>query len=406
MLRSNSKYKNNKKIRSRQHRKINDSKIKETKHKKSSLFSQLKSSKPMQVDLLFLGTIIILLMFGLIMVTSSSSESARYMNNDPLFFAKRQFIWAIISVIVMMVVSKVDYKFIKDKSFLILGISILLLIAIFVVGQKVNGSTRWINLGFLTFQPSEFAKLALITFLASSLSRNQDKLPIFTKGLLPHLAIVGFIAALIVLEPHFSATLLIVGTSIIMIYVAGAKLKHLLLLAAPVVAGGIAMVIISPYRLQRVTSFMDPFKDKLGDGWQIIQSLYAIGSGGLFGLGLGQSRQKFLYIPEPHNDFIFSILCEELGTIGAFLMIVLFIVLIWRGIRIAMKAPDTFSCLFVTGIISMVALEVIMNIAVVTSSMPVTGIPLPFFSYGGTSLLFLMTGMGIVLNISRYVERI
>jgi len=344
-------------------------------------------------------------MFGLVMVVSVSSESARFLNNDPYYFAKRQAIWAVISIIAMIFVSKIDYRKIQDKSLWILGMSVLFLVGVLIVGKTVNGGKRWIDLGFISFQPSEFAKLALIIFLANSLSKNRDKLGDFKTGLLPHLAVVGVIASLIILEPHFSATFLILITCMAMICVAGAKIKHLLLLATPIIAGGVCLIAMSPYRVQRVLSFLDPFKDKLGDGYQVIQSLYAIGSGGLFGLGLGKSRQKFLYIPEPHNDFIFSILCEELGWIGAIFMISLFIILIWWGISIAMRAPDRFSCLFIFGMMTLIAVETIINISVVTSSMPVTGMPLPFFSYGGTSLLFLMIGMGIILNISRYTTR-
>lgn len=219
---------------------------------------------------------------------------------------------------------------------------------------------------------------------------------------MPYFAVLGVFAGLLMLEPHFSVTVLILLTGVILLLVAGAKIKHFLLMAIPAVLGAAGLIIAEPYRLARVVSFLDPFADKQGDGWQVIQSLYAIGSGGIFGLGLGRSRQKFLYIPEPHNDFIFSILCEELGLIGATVVILLFMMLIYRGISIAIKAPDKFGCLVATGVTALIALQVIFNIAVVTSSMPVTGIPLPFFSAGGTALLVNMVFMGILLNISRY----
>ena len=219
--------------------------------------------------------------------------------------------------------------------------------------------------------------------------------------MLPNLVVIGLIAILLMMQPHFSATLLIVGVGVIMLFVGGVNWKHLAALAAPVVAGGFALVMSSEYRRARVFSFLDPFADPLGDGYQVIQSLYAIGSGGLFGLGLGQSRQKFSYIPEPQNDFIFSILCEETGFVGALTVILVFVFLIYRGIKIAMCAKDKEGALIAVGITSLIALQVIMNIAVVSSAMPVTGIPLPFFSYGGTALVIIMSCMGIMLNISR-----
>ena len=221
------------------------------------------------------------------------------------------------------------------------------------------------------------------------------------KRLLPNLLVVGLTALLLIIQPHFSATVLIVAVSVIMLFVGGVNWKHLAALGLPVIAGGAMLVMTSSYRRARVFSFMDPFADPLGDGYQVIQSLYAIGSGGLFGVGLGQSRQKFLYIPEPQNDFIFSILCEELGFIGAFVVIALFVFLVYRGFKIAMNAKDKEGSLIALGITSLIALQVIMNIAVVTSAMPVTGIPLPFFSYGGTALFIIMSCMGIMLNISR-----
>ena len=206
---------------------------------------------------------------------------------------------------------------------------------------------------------------------------------------------------MLMLQPHFSATVLIAGVGIVMLFVGGVNWKHLAALALPVVSLGTLLVMTSDYRRKRVFSFLDPFADKLKDGYQVVQSLYAIGSGGLFGLGLGQSRQKFLYIPEPQNDFIFSILCEEMGFVGALVVILLFVFLIFRGIKIAMSAKDKEGSLIAVGITTLVALEVIMNIAVVTSAMPVTGIPLPFFSYGGTALLAIMSCMGIMLNVAR-----
>lgn len=355
-----------------------------------------------QIDFPLLITIMALLALGLIMVFSASSESARYNFGNAYYFAQRQFIWAVISLAAMVVFANFDYHRLARLAFPILVISFLLLIAVLIVGDEIKGAKRWIDLGFTSLQPSETAKIAIIMFFSSSLSKNPNILDKFWKGLLPYLGVLGVFAGLLMLEPHFSGTVVLVCIGLMILFVAGAKISHLLMLGGPAVAAGWLLVITSEYRWRRITAFLDPFQDKLGDGWQIIQSLYAIGSGGLFGLGLGRSRQKFLYIPEPHNDFIFSILCEELGFVGAILTILLFAALIWRGIKIAMNAPDTLGSLMAMGITTLIAVEVIINIAVVTSSMPVTGMPLPFFSYGGTALLAIMCCMGILLNISRY----
>jgi len=203
-------------------------------------------------------------------------------------------------------------------------------------------------------------------------------------------------------QPHLSATLVICSVAAIILFCAGAKIRHFVLLGVPAVAGVFALVITSPYRYKRLVSFLDPWSDPQGGGWQVVQSLYAIGPGGLFGRGLGKSLQKFLYIPEPYNDFILAVLAEELGFIGVFTVLLLFLIFFWRGIKISINAPDVFGCLLAAGITSLIAVQVIINVAVVTSSMPVTGMPLPFFSYGGTSLVFLLSGIGILLNISKH----
>lgn len=362
----------------------------------------LKSKEKNPFDFSFFLIVLGLLAFGLIMVFSASSEAARVTYDDAFYFIRKQMIWAVISIIAMLITSKIHYKKLAQYAGLIMVVAIVLLVVVLIIGTDVNGGKRWLDFKIMNFQPSEAAKIALILFFANALSKNKDALKHFTTGLLPYLFMIGVVAALLMLEPHMSGTVVIVTIGVVMLFVAGARGTHLAAIGLPGLAGALVLIFTSEYRLQRVTSFMDPFKDKLGDGWQSIQSLYAIGSGGLFGLGLGRSRQKFLYIPEPQNDFIFAILCEELGLIGALVVIMLFIFLIYKGITIALNAPDTFSCLVATGITTLIAIEVIINIAVVTSSMPVTGMPLPFFSYGGTALLLHMVAMGIMLNISRY----
>jgi cell division protein FtsW len=353
-------------------------------------------------DFGFFITVMILLSFGLIMVFSASSASAFYDYNDSYYVIKRQLMWAVLGLFAMFFMAGFDYKRLSKLSVPIFVVSIILLIAVLIVGKEINGAKRWLGFGGLTIQPSEVAKLAVIIFFSSSLAKKKDKIKKFFTGLMPYLMILGVVAALVILEPHLSGTVVIALVSVILLFAAGARIFHFVILSLPAIAGLVIAVIVEPYRMRRIVSFLNPWEYKMNEGWQIIQSLYAIGSGGLFGLGLGRSRQKFLYIPEAQNDFIFSILCEELGFVGAATVLVLFLILIWRGIKIALNAPDTFGSLLATGIISLIAVQVLINIAVVTSSMPVTGMPLPFFSAGGSSLLFIMAGMGIVLNISRY----
>ncbi|MBE7034778.1 MAG: putative lipid II flippase FtsW [Ruminococcaceae bacterium] len=352
-------------------------------------------------DFGFLLTLIVLLTLGLIMVFSSSYPYAYYYFEDGLYFIKKQLMWAAIGTVAMICTAKYDYHNYKKYAGRILAVSLLLLAAVLVIGVEVKGAKRWLGFGGLTFQPSEVAKLGLIIFFAAGLSQLGNKIK-EGKFFMRYIAIMLAFMGLLLLEPHFSICIIIGLTLVTMMLVAGARIRHFALLAAPVIFGGIMLVIKEPYRLKRLTAFMDPFADALGSGWQIIQSLYAIGSGGLFGVGFGNSRQKFLYVSEPQNDFIFAIICEELGLIGAIAILCLFAVLLWRGMKIAISAPDSFGCLLVTGIMALIGIQIVLNIAVVTSSIPTTGIPLPFFSAGGSSLVFLMAAMGIVLNVSRY----
>ena len=350
-------------------------------------------------------TILILLSIGTIMVFSSSSAYAyNYMKGDAYFFLKKQLVWVVLSLAVMFVTMNIDYRKIGKLSPIMLVVSLVLLILVIIpgVGQEYNGATRWLKIGNQTIQPSEFAKISMILFFSHSLSKRKDQLQHFFKGLLPYLIIIGIYAALLLKEPHLSGTMIIAVVASVILFGAGARISHFVILAMPAIAGLAILITFVEYMRKRVLSFLDPFKYLSGEGWQVVQSLYAIGSGGLFGKGLGKSLQKFLYIPEPYNDFILSVLAEELGFIGVFAVMLLFIIFIWRGIKVAMNAPDVFGCLAALGITSLVAVQTILNIAVVTSSMPPTGMPLPFFSFGGTSLLFLMAGMGILLNISKY----
>ena len=368
--------------------------IKRMVRKKGKSFSSFLKNP---IDFTLLITILLLLSIGLIMVLSASSPSALSESGNSYSYFFRQAIFAIAGLFMMWVISNIDYRFYQKYSKLAYIIAFLLLLAVPLIGREVNGAKRWIYITeSLSFQPSEIVKLLMILFYAGILVKNRDELNMYEKGFLKHIIMIAPIIVLLLIVP------VIVGIVAIMMIIAGCKFWHFLVSGLVVgVPGIIALIFLEPYRLQRVITFLNPWSDPTGDGWQVIQSLYAIGSGGLFGAGLGESKQKYLYIPEPHNDFIFSILAEELGFIGCAVVIILFAIFIWRGILIAMKSPDMFGSLIAIGITAQIAIQVIINIAVVTSSMPATGMPLPFFSYGGTSLFILLCEMGVLLNISK-----
>lgn len=364
----------------------------------------VRKPKKRQLDIGLLVVTLILLALGVIMVLSASAPSAFTTEGDSYYYFKRQALFAGLGVVIMLVVSKVDYKIYSSKlvANVFMGIALALLVAVFIPGLGVtrNDATRWLKIG-IQFQPSEIMKIALIIFMASHISSDPSKLKKFWTGLMPYLALVGVIAVLLLLEPHMSATVIMVVIAGAILLVGGVRMSHILPFVPLAAVAGFVLSKVSEYRWKRMIIFIDPWQDPLGDGWQIIQSLYAIGSGGLFGVGLGQSTQKYMYIPEPHNDFIFAIWAEELGLVGVIFIIILFAIFVWRGIMISMKAPDLFGSLLAIGITVMIGIQAVFSIAVVSSSMPVTGIPLPFFSYGGTSLIILLTCVGILLNISR-----
>jgi cell division protein FtsW len=345
-----------------------------------------------------------LLAVGLIMVYSASAVWADYKFNDSFFFAKRQMLFAGVGIVAMFFIMNIDYWTWRTWAKVILIICFVLLILVLIpgIGNVRNGSRSWIGVGAFSVQPSEFMKIAMIAFLAKFLSENQKAITSFKQGLFPSLGLVFLAFGLIMLQPDLGTGTVMVGTSVVIIFIAGARISHFVGLGLLGVAGFVGLIISAPYRMKRITSFLDPWQDPLGSGFQMIQSLYAIGPGGLFGLGLGQSRQKFFYLPEPQTDFIFAILAEELGFIGGSLILLLFSLLLWRGIRIALGAPDLFGTFLATGIIAMIAIQVMINIGVVTGLMPVTGITLPFLSYGGSSLTLMLMAVGVLLNISRH----
>lgn len=370
------------------------------------------------MDTFFFGTVLVMVAFGLLMLYSASYVSAIYRFGNSFHYFGSQFVFAALGIVVMYIASRVDYHFVRKFAWPLMVVTyFLLVVALFM--PAISDANRWILIGpngkFGTFQPSEVAKFAVILLFADIVAKNYKKMRSrdlrtnFSYGVLPFAIILIPVVALLLLEPHVSATVIILLLSGVIMFVGGTDIKWFAAAGAIGVVGYSAAVSflkdLAPYITTRLQMWKDPFADASGKGHQTIQSLLAIGSGGLSGLGLGNSRQKHLYVPEPQNDFIFSIICEELGFIGAMLVIGFFIVLLIRGIHIALTAKDYFGTILVVGIMAQVTLQAVLNIAVVTNSIPNTGISLPFFSYGGTSLLMLLGEMGIVLSVSRQCKR-
>ena len=370
---------------------------------RASLSQKLASQPPM--DLPFLLLILTLVAFGLIMLGSASWAVGLYRRGDAYAYLRPQLLFAAVGLAALWAASRVDYHIYHRLAWPLLGLSLVLL-AVVLFMPEYNGCKRWIVLpGLGTLQPSEIAKFSVVLVFSHIIALNQSRMDQFRVGVLPFAAILGVVAVLMLLEPHLSGTLLILVIGAVLMFVGGTGLRWFGLAGAgALTALSLALVLLPdlvPYAADRLSSWLDPFADPLGDGHQTIQSLYAIGSGGATGLGLGNSRQKHLYVPEPQNDFIFSILCEELGFVGAALVLLLFFLLLWRGLVIAVRAPDKFGALLAVGFVVQVCLQAVLNIAVVTNTIPNTGISLPFFSSGGTSLMMLLGEMGIVLSVSR-----
>lgn len=362
-------------------------------------------------DITFSIVVLILLGLGIVMMFSASYAIAINENKPGYFYALRQAIFAGIGLIVMLIFTFLDYHIWAKKGFavIIYIASVLLLWAVQFIGTDLDtGNKRWIDLGITTFQPSELAKFAIVVLFAYLIDKNYDKMKKFTTGALPAYILLGMVALPLVFQPHYSCIILIVMIGTAMIFVGGSKWWHI---AIFVLLGVAALAAIMIYMVQsgrvtyittRFNCWLHPFDEAyLSDTWQTRQSLIAIGSGGLFGLGLGESRQKYLYLPESENDFVFAIVCEELGLVGAIMVILLFVLLIMQGFHIATHSKDKFGMMLSVGFTLQIALQAFMNIAVVANLMPNTGISLPFFSYGGTALIMQLVEMGIVLNVSR-----
>ncbi len=359
-----------------------------------------------KLDISLIITIFLICIYGIVMIYSASSIWAEYKFNDKFHYVIMQSLFFIVGFFLMIVVSKVPYTYYLEKSNTILFICFVLLILVLIpgIGSVRNGSRSWFGIGGLGIQPSEFMKLALIIFTSKYIHNNPKQMKSVVKGAFPVLLITMISFFLIMLQPDFGTGTILVLTIVAMLFISGVDFSFFIKIGLLGMVGAALLIIAAPYRMNRIVAFLNPWSDPLGTGFQSIQSLYAIGPGGLFGMGFGKSVQKHFYLPEPQTDFIFSIISEELGIIGIISVAALFLIIITRCIKISIKAPDTFSKFLTFGIVFQLSFQTLLNLAVVVGLVPVTGVTLPFFSYGGSSLIITLISMGIILNISRHKE--
>jgi cell division protein FtsW len=355
-------------------------------------------------DMWLFGVAVVLLSAGVVMVYSASAIVAADRFHDPYFFLKKQIFWALLGSGALWVALRVDYRGLERLMIpaLVLAVALLVLVLVPPLGQAINGTRRWIRMGPVSFQPAELAKLALVIYLAGFLARRRHELGDFRRGFLPPVLVAGALAGLVLVQPDLGSCLTLVALTFGLLYLAGSPLKHLAWALAPALPLLALAVYAAPYRLRRITAFVDPWADARGSGFQIIQSWLALGNGGLFGQGIGGSRQKLFYLPEPHTDFIFAIIGEEFGFVGAMTIVALFAVLIWRGLRIGLRAPEPFGAYLALGITVLLATQTLVNLGAVTGLLPTKGLPLPFISFGGSALLMTMVSTGMLLNISQH----
>ena len=345
--------------------------------------------------------VILLVLIGLLLVFTSSSYYALYEQGDLYFFIKKQAMWAVVGLCFMNIFAKIDYHFLRRLTWWLAGGTLLLLVLVLIIGKEINGAKRWLEVGGLSIQPSEIAKYAVVFILAHVIVKMGKEIKTIKKGIFLPLIIGAIFAGLVLAEKNLSITAVIAMVTYFMIMVGGANIRVLIGLIPVGIVGGLGLIVIEPYRLARLTTYLNPWADQSDAGYQLVHSLMAIGSGGVTGRGLGNSMQKALYMPEPHNDFIFAILAEEFGLVGCIFVIGIFVFLIISAIKVAMRAKDIYGRLLAIGITLVIAIQAIINIAVVTGSIPVTGVPLPFISTGGTSLLINLVAMGVLLNIAK-----
>jgi len=357
-------------------------------------------------DVWLFAVAIVLLSTGVVMVYSASAIVAADRFRDPYFFLKRQVFWAALGCGALWLALRTDYRRLEKLVLPLLALSVVLLIFVLIpgLGVSVNGSRRWLRLGPLSFQPAELAKLALVVYLAAFLARRRDDMHDLQRGFLPPLAVGGVLASLVLLQPDLGNAVTLLVLTVGLLFLAGARVSWLGMLTIPAVPLAALAVWMAPYRMRRVFAFLDPWQDPRGSGFQIIQSWLAFGSGGVFGRGIGESKQKLFYLPEAHTDFIFAIVGEELGFLGASVVVLLFAALIWRGLRIGLRASEPFGAYLALGITVLVATQTLVNLGVVTGMLPTKGLPLPFLSFGGSALLVTMLATGVLLNISQDVH--
>jgi cell division protein FtsW len=357
-------------------------------------------------DMWLFATMVVLLSIGIVMVYSASAIMAADRFHDPYFFLKKQLFWALLGSICLLGALRVDYRRLEKLQWPILVVAGVLLVLVLVppFAQPINGTRRWLRLGPVSFQPAELAKLALVVYLAAYLARRRDELTDFRRGVVPPLAVAGALAMLVLVQPDLGNCLTLIVVTFGLLFLAGGRVRHLMLLLAPALPLLLLAIWVAPYRLRRVTAFLDPWADPRGGGFQIIQSWLALGGGGVFGRGIGESKQKLFYLPESHTDFIFAVIGEELGFAGAAAVLALFVVLIWRGLRVGVRAPDAFGAYLALGITVLIATQTLVNLGVVTGSLPTKGLPLPFISFGGSALLMTMLSVGVLLNISQHAN--
>jgi cell division protein FtsW len=360
--------------------------------------------KKLTPDLWLFGLVVALCSIGVVMVYSASAIIATDRFHDPLFFLKKQFFWAVLGFAGLWVAMRVDYRGLERLVAPLLVASFVLLVLVLVppFGQEINGTRRWFRAGPLSFQPVELAKFSLVLYLASFVSRRQELMRSFGQGLLPPLLVAGLMAGLTIVQPDLGNSLSLMILALALAYLAGARVQHMFVIALAALPAIGLLIVMKPYRWRRMIAFVNPWDDPQRSGFQIIQSFLALGSGGWLGLGLGQSKQKLFYLPEPHTDFIFAIIGEELGLLGAMAVIGLFALLIWRGLRIGARAPDGFGAFLALGLTVMLATQTLVNLGVVTGALPTKGLPLPFVSFGGSALLMTMFSAGVLLNISQH----
>ena len=356
-------------------------------------------------DRTLLLIVLILGLLGLVMVYSASGILAAKTYQDSIYFLKKQLLWMGLGLLLFVIASRVELDRLGAWIVPMTCLIFALLVGVLLFGAEINGSRRWLRLGPVTFQPSELAKLFMVIYLSHYIAKKEERLSDFSEGLAPALVMIGLLAALILVEPDLGTTAILVSTSLLLLFLGGVSLRHLLPVGLAMIPLFLYWILRTPYRRERVMTYLNPWGDPGDAGFQMIQSYLALGSGGTVGLGLGEGRQKLFFLPEPHTDFIFAVIGEELGLIGTFLVLFLFVWLLWKGTRVALATEEPFSRLLAMGATLMLTLPALMNMGVVTGLLPTKGLPLPFVSYGGSSLLVSWAALGLLFNVSRQTER-